>query len=259
MRTTTTTRVAGASLAAAAAMALSVGPAFAADGFVSANLKPVAGNGVDGSGTAMVEVQGNKITVTMAASGLLPDSPHAAHIHFAAAARHECPALSDDTNGDGHLNTTEGGPAYGDVVVSLTKTGDTSAKSALAIDRFDTAPSGKLTYERGSIKVESNLAKAIADGQTVVVIHGVDHDHDGKYSGATKSDLDPKLPTEATDPALCGALHVAPAGGMATGGGSTADGLKGSSNDAMLLIGGGALLAAAGSGAFAARRARSRA
>ena len=259
MRTTTTTRVAGASLAAAAAMALSIGPAFAADGFVSANLKPVAGNGVVGSGTAMVEVQGNKITVTMAASGLLPDSPHAAHIHFAAAARHECPALSDDTNGDGHLNTTEGGPAYGDVVVSLTKTGDTSAKSALAIDRFDTAPGGKLTYERGSIKVESNVAKAIADGQSVVVIHGVDHDHDGKYSGATKSDLDPKLPTEATDPALCGALHVAPAGGMATGGGSTADGLKGSSNDAMLLIGGGALLAAAGSGAFAARRARSRA
>ena len=61
----------------------------------------------------------------------------------------------------------------------------------------------------------SNVAKAIADGQSVVVIHGVDHDHDGKYSGATKSDLDPKLPTEATDPALCGALHVAPAGGMA--------------------------------------------
>ena len=54
MRTTTTTRVAGASLAAAAAMALSVGPAFAADGFVSANLKPVAGNGVNGSGTAQV-------------------------------------------------------------------------------------------------------------------------------------------------------------------------------------------------------------
>ena len=118
---TTTTRIAGAGFVAAAALALSVGPAFAADGFVSANLKPVAGNGVNGSGTAMVEVKGNQITVTMAANGLLADSPHAAHIHFAAAARHECPALSDDKNGDGHLNTTEGGPAYGDIVVSLTK------------------------------------------------------------------------------------------------------------------------------------------
>ena len=154
---------------------MSVGPAFAADGFVSANLKPVAGNGVDGSGTAMVEVQGTTITVTMAANGLLPDNPHAAHIHFGAAARHECPVLSDDTNGDGHLTTTEGGPAYGDVVVSLTKTGDTSPKSGLAIDRFDTAPGGKLTYQRGSITVSSDVAKAITEGQSVVVIHGVDY------------------------------------------------------------------------------------
>ena len=38
---TTTTRIAGASFVAAAALALSVGPAFAADGFVSANLKPI--------------------------------------------------------------------------------------------------------------------------------------------------------------------------------------------------------------------------
>jgi len=260
MRTTTTTRIAGASLAAAAAMALSIGPAFAADTWVSANLKPVAGNGVDGSGTAMVEVTGTTITVTMAANGLLPDNPHAAHIHFGAEARHECPILSDDTNGDGHLNTTEGGPAYGDIVVSLTKTGDTSPKSGLAIDRFSTAPGGKIAYQRGSITVSSDVAKAISAGESVVVIHGVDYNKDGKYSGATKSDLMPSLPTEATDPALCGALRVAPAGGMHTGGGQAADGLKsGGQNEALLLVGAGALLAAAGSGAFAARRARSRA
>ena len=83
--------------------------------------------------------------------------------------------MSDDTNGDGHLNTTEGGPAYGDIVVSLTKTGDTSPKSGLAIDRFDTAPGGKLTYQRGSITVASDVAQAISAGQSVVVIHGVDH------------------------------------------------------------------------------------
>jgi hypothetical protein len=267
---TTTTRIAGAGFVAAAALALSVGPAFAADGFVSANLKPVAGNGVNGSGTAMVEVKGNQITVTMAANGLLADSPHAAHIHFAAAARHECPILTDDKNGDGHLNTTEGGPAYGDIVVSLTKTGDTSPKSGLAIDRFDTAPGGKLTYQRGSIAVSSDVAQAISAGESVVVIHGVDYNKDGKYSGDTKSDLMPSLPTEATDPALCGALRVAPAGGMHTGGGLATDALKsggmnsgatnsGGQNEALMLVGGAALLAAAGTGAFAARRARTRA
>lgn len=257
---TTTTRIAYASLAAAAATALSVGPAFAADSWVSANLKPVAGSEVSGGGTAMVEVTGTTITVTMAASGLLPDNPHAAHIHFAAAARHECPVLSDDKDNNGHINTTEGGPAYGDIVVSLTKTGDTSPKSGLAIDRFDTAPSGKISYERGSIKVSSGVAEAISKGQSVVVIHGVDHNHDGKYSGDAKSDLDPKLPTEATDPALCGALRIAPAGGMHTGGGLSADALKsGGQNEALLLVGGGVLLVAAGAGAVAARRARSRA
>ena len=252
---TTTTRIAGASLAAAAAMALTVGPAFAADTWVSANLKPVAGNGVQGSGTAMVDVKGNTITVTMAANGLLPDNPHAAHIHFAAAARHECPAASDDKSGDGTLTTTEGGPAYGDIVVSLTKTGDTSPKSGLAVDRFDTAPGGKLSYERGSINVSDGVAQAIVDGQSVIVVHGVDHNDNGKYDGDTKSDLDPSLPTEATDPAICGVLAAAPAGGMDTGAGGT----SGTNDEGILLLGGGLLLAAAGTGAYTARKARNRA
>ncbi|MCU1538974.1 MAG: hypothetical protein JWP82_3325 [Humibacillus sp.] len=252
----TTTRIAGASIAAAAAMALTVGPAFASNGWVSANLKPNAGSGVQGSGTAQVDVKGNKLTVTMAANGLLADSPHAAHIHYGSTARHECPTLKDDTNGDGHLNTTEGGPAYGDIVVSLTKTGDTSPKSGLAIDRFSTAPGGKIAYQRGSINVSSAVAKEVLSGEAVVVIHGVDYNKDGKYSGDTKSDLAPTLPTEATDPALCGVLAAAPTGGMHTGGGMSS---TTNDNGMLIAVGGVALLAAAGSGAVAARRSRSKA
>ena len=139
----TTRKIAAATFGAAAMLALAAGPAFA-DGSVNANLQPVPGSEVSGSGTAMVSVTGDTITVTMAAMGLLPDNPHAAHIHFAAEARHECPVIGDDTNEDGHLNTTEGGPAYGAIVVSLTKTGDTSAASGLAVDRFDTAQGGKI-------------------------------------------------------------------------------------------------------------------
>jgi hypothetical protein len=250
------TKLATAALGAAATLPfLGVGVAAAADGSTMANLRPVALNGVEGSGTAMVDVHGNRIDVTMAASGLLADNPHAAHIHFGADARHECPTAADDAEGDGTLNTTDGGPAYGPIVVSLTRTGDTSPKSGLAVDRFSTAPSGKISYSRGSIHVTSDVAKAIAHGQSVVVIHGVDHNHDGRYDGKTKSDLDPSLPTEATDPALCGALTAAPSGGAATGAGGTSSG-----PDAPLLaLGGGLLLAAAGTGATAARRVRSRA
>jgi len=250
----TTRKLASATLGAAAMLALAAGPALA-DGSVNANLQPNAGSGVTGSGTAMVSVTGSTVTVNMAATGLLADSPHAAHIHFGADARHECPTIGEDTNKDGHLNVTEGGPAYGAIVVSLTKSGDTSPASGLAIDRFDTAPGGTISYQRGSINVSPEVATAITQGEAVVVIHGVDYNQDGKYSGDVKSDLDPSLPTEATDPALCGVLRAAPAGGMATGEGGAAGG----QNEALIILGGGALLAAAGSGAFAARRNRAKA
>jgi hypothetical protein len=232
--------------------ALGIGAAVAAEGDTMANLQPVALNGVNGSGTAMVAVNGTTIDVTMAASGLLADNPHAAHIHFGADARHECPTAGDDADGDGTINTSDGGPAYGPIVVSLTKTGDTSPDSGLAVDRFDTAAGGEISYERGSIQVSEDVATAVANGESVVVIHGVDHNDNGKYDGKTKSDLDPKLPTEATDPALCGALVAAPAGGADTGVGGTAN----DQNTGLVALGGGLMVVAAGAGALAARRNR---
>lgn len=69
--------------------------------------------------------------------------------------------------------------------------------------------------------------------------------------GTTKSDLDPSLPTVATDPALCGALTSAPTGGLATGPGGAAG-----TNGALTALGGTALLGAAGTGVVAARRRR---
>ncbi|HLL61554.1 MAG TPA: CHRD domain-containing protein [Propionibacteriaceae bacterium] len=248
-------RLAGVACGAAALLAFGAGPAMAASGSVTANLNPVEGNGVDGSGTAMVEVDGTTLTVTMAATGLLADQPHAAHIHYSEEARNECPTLADDSDDNGHLNTTEGVPAYGEIVVSLTKTGDTSPDSGLAVDRFDTAEGGEISYERGSIQVSEDLAEDILSGESAVVIHGVDYNDDGKYSGDEKSELDESLPTEATDPALCGVLAKAPSGGMDTGSGGAAGG----QNTALIALGGGALLAAAGSGALAARRARTQA
>ena len=84
----------------------------------------------------------------------------------------------------------------------------------------------------------------------------MDYNADGKYDGTVMSDLDPKLPTEATDPALCGVLKAAPVGAMATGAG----GASSSHGDQGLLIAGGALLlAAAGTGTYVARRTRTQA
>ena len=170
----------------------------------------------------MVEVTGNTITVTMAANGLLPDNPHAAHIHFGAEARHECPVLSDDKNGDGHLNTTEGGPAYGDIVVSLTKTGDTSPKSGLAIDRFSTRARRQ---DRLPARQHQGLERRRQGdlGRPVRRRHPRCRLQQGRQVlRSTKSDLMPSLPDRGHRPGPVRRAAVAPAGGMHTGGGQAA-------------------------------------
>ena len=218
-----------------------------ADGNANANLAPVAVNGSTGSGTAMVAVAGNTIDFTLAATGLA-EGPHAAHIHFGEDARHECPVAEDNADGDARLSTTEGGPAYGPIVVSLTRTGDTSPAAGLAVDQF--AAGSDISYMRGGVTVESGVAQAIEAGQAVVVVHGVAYEGENAQA---MSDLDPALPASATDPAICGVLTAAPAGGAATGGGGAAA----SSSTALLALGGAALVAAAGVTPLVARRARS--
>ncbi len=241
-----------------AALIATAGPAAAADGSVQAELAPVPVNGVDASGQGMVQISGTTLSFTLAAQGLLADAPHAAHIHFGQEARHECPTVSDnnaaalggETHPEEHFTTTEGAPAYGEIVVSLTTTGDTSPESGLAVDRF--AVGDDFEYSRGDVQVTEEVAQSILAGESVVVVHGVDYDGDGTYSPGERgmSDLDPSLPGEATDPALCGVLNASqmgnmPQGGVETGAGSTTGvenaGLIGAG--ALAVVGGGALLA----------------
>ncbi|WP_198598072.1 CHRD domain-containing protein [Blastococcus atacamensis] len=245
------------------ALLISAGPAAAADGTASASLQPIAGQPVQGaSGQGMVEISGTNLSFTLAAQGLLADAPHAAHIHFGADARNECPgasdnnaaALSGETNPHEHFTTTEGAPAYGEIVVSLTKTGDASPQSGLAVDRF--AVGSEFEYSRGDAQVTPAVADAIVAGKAVVVVHGVDYDGDGTYSAGERgmSDLDPKLPGEATDPALCGVLNAGqmgsmPNGGVDAGAGST----TGVENAGLMAVGG---LAAVGGAALLVHRRR---
>jgi hypothetical protein len=262
LRTITRTVVAAPVLGFAALLAFA-GPAAAAEGSVQASLAPVPVNPVDGSGQAMVEISGTTLSFTLAAQGLMADVPHAAHIHYGETARNECPTATDnnaaalpgETNHEDHVTTTEGAPAYGEIVVSLTKTGDTSPASGLAVDRF--AVGADFEYSRGDVQVTEELAEDILSGESVVVIHGVDYDGDGAFSAGDRgmSDLDPTLPGEATDPALCGVLNASqmgdmPAGGVETGAGST----TGVENIGLIGTGVGAVAAAGGVALFARRR-----
>lgn len=155
-------------------------------------------------GVATVQLRGTTAHVTVVVSGLLRNAPHAMHFH--AGTKGRCPTGRADTNRDGVVSVTEGHPFYGHVVTSLTTKGDTSPASALAIDRFPTAPDRTVVYQR-RITVTAATATAIRKRNAVLVVHGVDSNRSGTYDGALKSDLDPALPMEATAPASCGTLR----------------------------------------------------
>jgi len=160
-------------------------------------------------GSAEVTVRHRRLTVDVDVHRVLADMPHAMHIHFGKQARHECPTVArDDHNGDFRIETAEGLPAYGPVRVSFTTRGPTGKGSVLAVNRFPTAPRGQIHYDR-HMRAGSRVAAGIRNGDAVVVVHGVDYNGNGKYDfrGGGRSDLDPELPAEATDPAACGVLR----------------------------------------------------
>jgi hypothetical protein len=172
-----------------------------------AHLNPLNNSGARGNSD--VVFHGHRAHVDVDAYRLARNLPHAEHIHFGAEARHECPSVFDDRNGDFRLNTTDGLPAYGPIRKSLTTRGDTSPDSALAVTRFPTAPKGAIHYDRRINFSSAAVARAIRTGKGVIVIHGIDYNNNGKYDfkSAGRSDLDRRLPAEATDPALCGVLR----------------------------------------------------
>ena len=190
---------------------------------LSAELTELNGSGASGTATATVRNQRIK-HIEVHASGLSPNAPHAQHIHYGNQALKECPTLALDSNGDGRLNTVEGIPAYGPVVVSLNTTGDTTPASFLDVTRFPVSESGSYHYSRDNIRftkvagtgypgpggtgTAKEIADSIREGEGVVVIHGIDYNGNGKYDFSRGiSELDRNLPAEATDPAACGVLE----------------------------------------------------
>jgi len=222
----------GAAAAVLAVVSMGAGPVLAQNGkatdrsvTLTAVLTELNGSGASGSATAVVKNQ--KIEhIEVHATGLTPDAPHAQHIHYGNDALNECPTLALDTNSDGRLNTLEGVPAYGPVVVSLNTSGDTTPASFLDVARFPVSQDGIFNYSRDNIEftdvagtgypglggfgTAKQIADSIREGEGVVVIHGLDYDGNGTYNVSNPegtSELNPNLPAEATDPALCGVLR----------------------------------------------------
>lgn len=167
--------------------------------------------------TVWGSLHGDQLKLKITSHGLAAGAPHAQHIHVGGMGT--CPSPNATGTGvNGHLLVKDAMKNYGMPMVSLTTSGDTSAKSALAVERF---PAGDDTYER-TITLDAKSLQAVKDGSAVIVQHGIDYNKNGKYDGPGKSDLDPSLPEEATDPATCGVLtksqmNQMPSGGVQTG------------------------------------------
>lgn len=243
-------------LAAVATLApvVALAPTAAADGMsrhdmaFHATLNPFKVNKVTGSGTATVHVKGKQAHVVIKHSGLLDGAPHAQHFHIAA--KGVCPpdSAAKTHNGKLSLNTTDGIPFYGKIGTSLTTSGDTSPDSGLAVDRF---PTGSDVHYKRTIHLSDEAAESLRAGTAVVVVHGIDYNGNGKYDNVLgASDLDPKLPAEATNPALCGSLKMSAKGAVKGGQGGAQNGQD--ATTAAAAAGGGLLIAAVG--AYCLRR-----
>lgn len=106
-----------------------------------ATLDPLNNSGV--SGTAMLSLDGNLLTVTINATGLVPNEPHPQHIHGllgADAPLTSPPTLAQDTNHDGFINLAEGQVTYGPILLPLT------SPPGGALANFPTAPGGVVNF-----------------------------------------------------------------------------------------------------------------
>lgn len=164
---------------------------------LTANLTALNDSG--SSGWAKLTLVGDKLTVRIHSEGLVPNSPHAQHIHGVGESR--CPIFKD-AGPNGFITTSNGLPAYGPIVASLTVKGDTSPNAALDVADMPKADAnGRLDYNR-TITLPSTVSHDLT--KFAIVQHGVDANGSGVYDfDLGPSDLDPTLPQEATAPANC--------------------------------------------------------
>ncbi len=114
-------------------------------------------NGSGVSGMAELSLDGEQLTVTIHAEGLVPDMLHPQHIHGADMnnGNSTCPPPSADTDGDGFISIPEGAPFYGGVLKSLTP--------------FTMAPGGTIDFQQ-----TYSLTESLSPLQNrAIVLHGM--------------------------------------------------------------------------------------
>ncbi|MFD4508793.1 hypothetical protein [Streptomyces sp. NPDC058457] len=164
-------------------------------------LDPVPTNRVNGSGLANLQLSGAQAQISIQTAGLV-NSWHALHIHIHGQGKCPDASMAKQHNHRTAISATDGAPAYGEIMTSLTVSGDTSPSRAFTSNRF---PSGSnLAYGR-TVALDSDTVEQLKSGQAVLVVHGIDYDGHGRYDDALGASEDDTTQTQnATAPALCG-------------------------------------------------------
>ena len=126
---------------------------------------------------AAVRLNGDMATVTLDTTGLLNGAPYAMHIHAFGEGICPPPSAAKLYNGHPAISTTDGLKYYGPMAAALTLSGDTSMNSMLAFPRYPN--SGNIRYQR-TIAISTAAPNAIRNGNAVVVVHGIDYNHNGR-------------------------------------------------------------------------------
>jgi hypothetical protein len=218
-------------LAAASAM-LCLPTSAMADMTVKSELVEQNSSGVSGT-FSLTATDNGGLKVVIRSQGMVPDQPHAQHIHGTSDGKHfTCPTLErNDKDGDGVLTNEEATGEYGTIFLALTTSGGTTPQDGLDVDRMPVADSqGRLNYER------TFPASVVPDGllehlsSMHIVQHGIDVNNNGKYDvdalgvSTFAENLGVSgVPEEATNPASCSVVEGAgmaerPRGGVETGG-----------------------------------------
>lgn len=167
---------------------------------------PTADNGSNASGLARMVLDGRTLSVHVDARNLTPGG-HVMHIHGQEQAEAECPAREarDDRVDDGLIDTAEGLPDYGPILVTFSTVGGTTPADALALDRAPMAArDGRFSYQR-RFELPTDVARNLDDHH--IVIHGHDLNGDGVYPNGPDGSLGAGVPLEAELPVACGEIQ----------------------------------------------------
>ncbi len=182
--------------------------------YYEATLAPANNSGA--SGVALLVQQDGTLTVSVDASGLVPNQVHPMHLHgFLSGQPSAAPTLANDTDHDGYINTAEAEAVAGMVLLNLTTNPQLAVESVGSQpgDIFPTADaSGNIAYHETFNFNANPPAQTVLNllqplGNRLVEIHGLNVPA-GAVAGAQGA-----LPGgyQASVPAAGGLLHEIPA------------------------------------------------